>query len=279
VAKFENLKLYLKQIHSKPELTEKEKEKLFRLIMKSGKKAEEAKMKIVQNNLSLVVNLAKKYYYPGMNMEFLDFIEEGNIGLVKAVEKFDYRKGFKFSTYASWWIEKHFQEAVLKSRSVVQIPEKTWRYLKKIEQTTTELLHQTGHAPNIKELSKEIDISIGELRDTIHSAMKMKNIRSLDYYVDEDQTRTLESIISKEEFADDELVEKMSKKEQVENLLKNLTEEERCVLQLRFALDGNEKYTFKEIGEKLKISPSKAKEVLDRTIKKLKRIALINRSE
>lgn len=275
---FENLRIYLKQIHSSPALTEEEKEKLFRQIKKKGKRSEQARLKIIQDNLSLVVGLAKRYYYSGMNMEFLDFIEEGNIGLVRSVEKFDISKGYKFSTYASWWIEKHFQEAVLKSRSVVQIPEKTWRHLKKVEATTSELLHQTGHSPDIKELSKKIDITITELRETLQSAMKMKNIKSLDYYIDSDKTRTLEIIVSKD-FPGDELMDRISREEQLENLLSHLTEEEKKVLEFRFALVDEKKYTYEEIGKKLKINPVKAKEIQDRAIKKLKRITLPNKTQ
>jgi RNA polymerase primary sigma factor len=269
---FENLRIYLKQIHNTHTLTEKEKESLFKLIKKKGKGCEEARRKIIKDNLALVVNLAKKYYYPGMNIEFLDFVEEGNIGLVKAVEKYDYSKGFKFSTYASWWIEKHFQEAILKSRSVIQIPEKTWRYLKKIEETTSQLLHQTGQSPDVKELSEKIDISMAELRETFYSAMKMKNVKSLDYYLDDDNTSTLESIVANEEIGES-IIEKMSRKEEVEGLLESLTEEEKQVLKMRYALVDDMQHTYKEIAQKLKISPSKAKELQERAIKKLRRIA------
>lgn len=276
MSNFENLKIYLEQIHNYPQLTEKEREKYFKQIQKGGKGSEKARLKIIQDNLSLVVNLAKKYYYPSMNIEFLDFIEEGNIGLIKAVERYDYDKGFKFSTYASWWIEKHFQAAILKSKSIIQLPERTWRYLKKIEESTNQLLHQTGHAPDIKDLSEKIDITISELRATLQSAMKMKNIKSLDYFLDDEKTRTLESVLTKEEMSTDELVDKLSKAEEVKDLLSNLTDQEKGVIELRFALIDNERYTYKEIGEKLGISPSKAKELQNRAIRKLKRMALFS---
>ncbi|MFH1414468.1 MAG: sigma-70 family RNA polymerase sigma factor [Elusimicrobiota bacterium] len=258
-------------------MTEEERKKLFNKIKKKTRGYKEARLNIIQDNLSLVVNLAKKYYYPRMNIEFLDFIEEGNIGLVKAVEKFDPGKGFKFSTYASWWIEKHFQDAFLKSRSVVQIPEKIWRYMKKIEKTTTILLQQTGQAPEIGELARRIDMSIAELRETLQSAMKIKNIRSLDYYLDDDKTSTLEDIVPKEEGSADNVVDNLSSLEQVESLLSLLTEEERCVLEMRFGLVNDDKCTYKDIGEKYKLSPSKAKEIQERAIKKLRRIVLHNK--
>ncbi|MFC2091959.1 sigma-70 family RNA polymerase sigma factor [Elusimicrobiota bacterium] len=272
------MKIYLQQIHNTADLTPEEREKCFKQIKKGGKRSEKARLKIIQDNLSLVVTLAKKYYYPNMNLEFLDFIEEGNIGLVKAVEKFDATKGFKFSTYASWWIEKHFQDAVLRSRSIVQIPDKTWRYLKKIEQTTTQLLQQTGQTPDINDLSKKIDITMKELRKTLQSAMKIKNIKSLDYYIDDDKTKTLEAVISKEGFLNDEALDDMSKKEQLADLLNHLTAEERTVLELRFALFENPKHTYKEIGDKLKISASKAKEIQDRSIRKLRKLAMLYKS-
>jgi RNA polymerase primary sigma factor len=269
----ENISIYLKQIHNTNTLSEKEKEKLFRAIKKNGKNSEKARLRIIQDNLSLVVSLAKKYYYPGMNIEFLDFVEEGNIGLVRAVEKYDISKGFKFSTYASWWIEKHFQDALLKSRSIIQMPEKTWRYMKKIESTTADLLQQTGQIPDIKDVSKKIDISISELREVLLATIRMKNIKSLDYYIDGDKTITLESIIAKDEACCDELVDKISREETISSLMGVLDETEREVIKLRFALLDDKKYTYKEIAELLKISPSKAKELQERAIKKLRRKA------
>ncbi len=273
MGKFENLKIYLKQIHNTPSLTEEERKKLFSQIRKKGKGSEKARLKIIQDNLSLVINLAKKYYYSGMNIEFLDFIEEGNIGLVKAVERYDSKKGFKFSTYASWWIEKHFQEACIKSRSIIQFPEKTWRYLKKIDETTTDLLHQTGRSPDIKELSKKIDISIVELRKTLWLAVKMRNVKSLDYFLDGEGTITLEDVLSKEELSVDEKDDNENRKELVGKLLNYLTDEERKVLKYRFALDENKRCSYEEISEKLKISQSKASEIYGKAIRKLRNIA------
>ncbi|MFW6134931.1 MAG: sigma-70 family RNA polymerase sigma factor [Elusimicrobiota bacterium] len=265
------LKIYLSQIHEIESLTKEQEKELFKLIKKKGKKAKQARLKVIEVNLPLVVSLAKKYYYPGMNMEFLDFIEEGNIGLVKAVEKFDPSKGFKFSTYASWWIEKHFQAAVLKSRNIIHIPEKKWRNLKKIEEKITQMLHETGHVPKVKELAKKIDMSISQIRDVLQTTLKMKYVKSLDYFIDGDKTRTYKEVISKKETTLDDVIEKISKKEQIKSMLDKLDTLEKKVLILRFGLNKQGNHTYKEIAKELDINPIKAKEIQLTAIRKLRK--------
>ncbi|MBN2406608.1 MAG: sigma-70 family RNA polymerase sigma factor [Elusimicrobia bacterium] len=269
----ETVKIYLNQLYEIPSLSEEEEKELFYQIKKKGRKAEKARLRIIESNLPLVVSLAKKYYYPSMNIDFLNFIEEGNIGLMRAVEKFDVSKGFKFSTYASWWIEKHFQGAVLRSRSVIQMPEKTWISLKKVEATINELLHETGHTPDIKELSNKIDLSMNEIRDILNSATKVKNVKSLDYYLDNDETRTLGDTISNEEFTLDMVFNKINEGKDLKNLLSVLTPQEQEVIELRFGVVDGNRYTYKEIGEKMKISPLKAKDLQEIAIRKLKRLS------
>ncbi|MFC2061455.1 RNA polymerase sigma factor RpoD/SigA [Elusimicrobiota bacterium] len=267
----ETIRIYLNQLHEIPMLTAEEEKKLFNQMNKGGKKGEEARMKLIESNLPLVVSLAKRYYYPAMNIEFLNFIEEGNIGLVKSVKKFDVTKGFKFSTYASWWIEKHFQSAALKSRSIVQVPEKTWINLKKIENTINRLLHETGQAPDMDELTKKIDLSILEVRDILQSTLKIKNIKSLDYFLDAEGTRTLGDIVTDEDASVDSMLNDIFEKQQIEEMLNVLDERERKVIELRFGLDGKKNHTYEEIAEKLGISAVKAIDLQKIAIKKLQR--------
>ncbi len=275
MAEYKALKIYLKQIHHIPTLTEKERKKYFLKIKKKGKDSEKARLKIIQDNLSLVVNLAKKYYHPGMQIEFLDFIEEGNIGLIKAVEKYDSSKGFQFSTYASWWIEKHFQKAFFKSKNIIQLPERTQIHLKKIENITRQLLYQTGRSPDIKELSKKINLSIAEIRKVLHTAMKIKNVIPLDYFLDNEQTIRLEDMISTDEIS----VEEINRKKMVKKLMSHLTDKEKIILNYRFALDNTERLPFDKIAKKLKLTMKNVYDIYESAIKKLKRIAKIEFGE
>ncbi len=266
-----SLKIYFKQIHDIEPLSEEEEKKLFRKVKGKGKKAEAARLRLIEVNLPLVITLAKKYYYPSLSIEFLNFIEEGNIGLIKAVERYDPDKGFKFSTYASWWIEKHFQEAILQSRSVIQLPEKKLRTLKNIEETASKLLRESGEAPDYKELADKIDISITEVRDTLLSAMKMKYVKSLDFYLDSSESKTLKDIVSDGKEAFEDVIEKISLKEELDTLLGALNPREKQVITLRFGLENNHNHTYKEISGKLGISVSRTRDIQNVAIRKLRR--------
>ncbi len=267
-----SLKIYIKQIHNINPLTDEEEAELFRKSKGKGKEAKKARLRLIETNLPIVITLAKKYYYPSMGIEFVGFIGEGNIGLMKAVEKFDPDKGYKFSTYASWWIEKYFQEAILRSRSVIHLPEKKFRDLKKIEETASTLLQESGTAPDYKNVADRINMSISKVRDTIISTMKMKYVKSLDYYLDTDKTKTLKDIIADDGNALEKLMEKISVDQQLRELFDELTPEEKKVVTLRFGLNGNKNHTYKEISCALKISSTRARDIQDAAIRKLRHI-------
>ena len=274
MANTETIKIYLKQLGEIKTLTEEEEKKFFQNIKKGGAVAEEARLKLIESNLPLVVNLAKKYYYPSINIDFLNFIEEGNMGLIKAVEKFDASKGFKFSTYAYWWIEKYFQMAVLKSKSIIQLPERTWMALKKIERITKKIMHKTGHNPDVKELAEKIDMSVEELQDILDTAMKFKGIRSLDYFIDDDNARTLVDVSAdEEESAGDTIYSELSEDQRLESLIENLNDTEREVIKMRFGLVDNRIYSFKEVAEKLGIATVKVRDIQEIAIRKLRKLA------
>lgn len=267
-----SLKIYIKQIHDVKPLSEEEELALFHEAKGKGKKAKKARLRLIKSHLPIVITLAKKYYYPGMGMEFVNFVGEGNIGLIKAVEKFDPEKGYKFSTYASWWIEKYFQESILKARSVIQLPEKKFRDLKKIEKTTSKLLRESGSSPDYKDIAKRIDMSISEIRQTIISTLKMKYVKSLDYYIDADKSMTLKDIISDDEDLIENIMEKISIDKQLTELLATLDKEEKKVITLRFGLGNHHNHTYREIADSLGISPAKARDIQDVAIRKLRHI-------
>jgi len=254
-----------------PPLDEEEEKILFADLKKKGKKSQRARLKIIEANLPLVVSLAKKYFYPGINIEFLDFIEEGNIGLVKAVERFDIDKGFKFSTYASWWIEKHFQSAVLKSKSIIQLPENKWREIKEVEEAAAKLLDEDLRVSDVNKYSVKVESSISRIRELIKNAVKARNIKSLDYYIDGDDTKTLKDVVPGEENTLEELIKDLTEREQLEDFLSELSEVEKKVLELRFGLNGKENCSYGEIAEKLNMSPASAQDIQGRAIRKLKK--------
>ena len=267
-----SLKIYIKQIHDFEPLSENEEKKLFYRLKKKGKKAEAARRRLIETNLPIVITLAKKYYYPALRMEFVNFIGEGNIGLIKAVEKYDPDKGYKFSTYASWWIEKYFQESILKSRSVIQLPEKKLSDLKKIEESASKLLQKTGSTPSYEDVADKIDMSISKVRDTVISALKMKYVKSLDYFIDAEENKTLKDVISNDEDIIEDIIKKISINNQLRQLFESLNEKERSVLNLRFGLGGRVNHTYKEIASKLNVSPTRARDIQNVAIRKLRHV-------
>ncbi len=265
------LKIYIRQIHEIEPLAEKEEVDLFRKSKGKGKKAKEARLRLIEVNLPLVITLAKKYYYPSIGMDFLNFIEEGNIGLIKAVEKFDPDKGCKFSHYASWWIEKHFQESILSARSVIPIPEKKLRDLKKIEEATSRLLRESGSVPDYGEVAEKIDKSISEIVDVLMSVKRMKYVKSLDFYMDNDDARTLKDFIEgNDESFFEELLDKISIRKQIENMFSVLDEREKKIITMRFGLDDKGIHTYDEIGKEMGLSAYKVRDIQDVAIRKLK---------
>ncbi|UCH12141.1 MAG: sigma-70 family RNA polymerase sigma factor [Candidatus Omnitrophota bacterium] len=258
------VKLYLKDIDKAPLLSAEEEIRLARRIKKGDTRA---RRKMVQCNLRLVVNIAKKYSRYGVPL--LDLIEEGNLGLMKAVKKYDPRMGYRFSTYVSWWIKQAILRALSEQGKTIRVPvymsETINRYKRAIEQ----LKHKLHRRPRLGEIAKKLKVSTGKIKE-IKQAMDTEPA-SLETPIGENGTGRLldlvEDVTAESPF---ESITKLLQQERVREVLDTLKPRYKRVLVLRFGLDGKGQYTLEEIGERLKISKERVRQIEDSATNQLR---------
>lgn len=260
------VKLYLKDIDKAPLLSAEDEIRLAKRIKKGDTRA---RRKMVQCNLRLVVNIAKKYSRYGVPL--LDLIEEGNLGLMKAVKKYDPRMGYRFSTYASWWIKQAVLRALSEQGKTIRVPvymsETIIRYKRVIEQ----LKHKLHRRPRLGEIAKKLKVRAGKIKE-IKQAMDTEPA-SLETPIGENGTGRLldlvEDVTVESPF---ESIAKLLQQERVRGLLDTLKPRYKRVLALRFGLEGKGPYTLEEIGERLKISKERVRQIEDRAMNQLRDI-------
>ena len=259
------LRIYLKEISSFPLLSFEEEIKLFRLAEKNNKKA---KKLLINSNLRLVVNIAKRYNRFGVPL--VDLIEEGNIGLIKAVEKFKVAKGFRFSTYATWWIKQYIIRALSNQGRSIHLPAHIIEILNRYVKITTQLMQKLGREPNVEEVAKKLKLTVEKTRKIIEiSEMPL----SLNLMSQEDDKRTLEDLIqdktymspSDAHFSNVQL-------EKIDKLLNMLDKRESKVIQLRFGLKDSSPHTLAETGKLFKISRERVRQIELKALRKLRHI-------
>ena len=224
---------YLGSLQAYPQLEHDELVKLFQIFEKGGKSAVTAREKLTQSNLRLVVYIAKKHKSHNLPLE--DLSQEGNLGLLKAIDKFDWRKGFRFSTYASWWIKQAISQHVLKRKKIIRLPAHAATAQKKLIEASNIFQELNGYQPTVEELSELIDVSKTVIKATLQSG---KNVISLQLYVGEDNNSTLEDKLEDNNLANNPF-ESLAKKEMmtiVKNVMVNLSIKEAAILRLRFGL-------------------------------------------
>lgn len=224
---------YLNKLQNYPQLDHEEVVKLFQLYEKGGKSSDIARKKLAESNLRLVVYVAKKQKNSSIPLE--DLIQEGNLGLLKAIDRFDWKKGFRFSTYATWWIKQAISQYVMKRKKIIRLPAHAVSAQKKMIQASSSFKESNGYDPTSEELSEIIDVSETVIKATLHSS---KNIVSLEQPVGEDGSSTLGEKIEDENPSIDPF-EILSKKEMlsiVRNVISKLTTKEAAILRLRFGL-------------------------------------------
>ncbi len=258
------LMLYFKDIESFPLLSHEEEIKLARRIKRKDTRAVK---KMVQSNLRLVVSIAKKYSYTGLPL--LDIIEEGNIGLMKAVRKYDPKKGYRFSTYAAWWIKQFMMRALANQGKTIRIPvymtEMVLRYKKAIE----ELNHTLKRHPTISEIARKMDISVSKA--TRIAQVSQSQPTSIETPIgDEDAGRFLELIEDEAAHLPDERISQVLRDERVAVFLDMLEPRDKKVLMLRFGINKSKALTLQEIAKKLKITKERVRQLEERSMKKLK---------
>ena len=273
------VRLYLRECGANPLLSAEQEMNLAKIIEKGKKKdatpeekeaARAAKKEMANANLRLVVSIAKKY--PGRGMPFLDLIQEGNIGLLKAVDKFDYTKGYKFSTYATWWIRQAITRSIADQARTIRVPVHMVETINKMNRVGRRFLQEHGREATNEELSKEMGISVEKIREAKKAA---QDPISLETPIGEKEDSHLGDFIEDQKTAspEDEAAVTM-RREQVYKMLDTLTEREKGVLALRFGMDDGTPRTLEEVGKHFGVTRERIRQIEGKALKKLKKQAM-----
>ncbi|WP_294496383.1 RNA polymerase sigma factor RpoD [uncultured Gemmiger sp.] len=260
------VKVYLKEIGRVPLLTPEEEVQLALDIKEGGPKGERAKQRLSEANLRLVVSIAKRYV--GRGMQFLDLIQEGNLGLIKAVEKFDHTKGFKFSTYATWWIRQAITRAIADQARTIRIPVHMVETINKVKKVSSQLLHENGHEPSAEEIAERLDMPVDKVREIMRVAQEPV---SLETPIGEEEDSHLGDFIPDDEApVPAEAASQTLLKEQLAEVLKTLTPREEKVLRLRFGLEDGRPRTLEEVGKEFNVTRERIRQIEAKALRKLR---------
>jgi RNA polymerase primary sigma factor len=257
----DSVRTYLKEIGGVSLLSAKDEVRLAKLIEKGDQQAKNA---LIEANLRLVVSVAKRYMGRGLNL--LDLIQEGNLGLIRAVEKFDYRKGFKFSTYATWWIRQAVSRAIADQARTIRIPVHMVDAINRVTRTQRQLVQDLGREPTSAEIGKELDLPPTKVEDLLKLARETVSLEapmgeteaSLADFIEDDPTRQPEAIAA----------EKIMK-EDLQRTLAGLPERERRIIELRYGLSGNEPMTLEQVGQAFGVTRERIRQMEIKTLRRL----------
>ena len=263
----DSVRLYLREIGKIPLLTPEEEADLASRIVKGDKKAKD---KMVDSNMRLVVSIAKRY--GGRGLDFLDLIQEGNTGLLRAVEKFDPDKGFKFSTYATWWVRQAITRAIADQARTIRIPVHMVETINKVLRTTRKLTAELNREPTNEEIAKELDME----PEKIDYVMRIKqDIASLDASVGregDDEDSVLGDFVEDEERASpEETAANQILKEQLSEIISTLTEREQKIIRLRFGIGGGRPHTLEEVGSEFDVTRERIRQIEAKALSKLRK--------
>ena len=257
------VRMYLKEIGKVPLLSPEEEIELAKR-MELGD--ENARKRLAEANLRLVVSIAKRYV--GRGMLFLDLIQEGNLGLIKAVEKFDHTKGFKFSTYATWWIRQSITRAIADQARTIRIPVHMVETINKVKKVFSQLLHENGHEPSAEEIAERLDMPVDKVREIMRVAQEPV---SLETPIGEEEDSHLGDFIPDEEApVPAEAASQTLLKEQLADVLKTLTPREEKVLRLRFGLEDGRPRTLEEVGKEFNVTRERIRQIEAKALRKLR---------
>ena len=264
----DSVRIYLQQIGKIPLLNTAEELKVAQKIQEEH--CEMSKNILVNANLRLVVSIAKKYI--GRGLSFLDLIQEGNMGLMKAAERFDYTKGYKFSTYATWWVQQSITRAIADKARIIRLPIHMIESLSKIRKTTIELTTELGRAPSKQEIAYRLGLTVSKLTSLIKSAQSTISIEA-PANQKEDSTKIGDYIVDESTITPDSRVSQENLFEDIRKMLNQLSPKEKDVLILRYGLDNNgTKKTLDEIGSQYGVSRERIRQIENRAISKLKKL-------
>ncbi len=257
------VRMYLKEIGKVPLLSGDEEKELAERMQGGDEKA---KKRLAEANLRLVVSIAKRYV--GRGMLFLDLIQEGNLGLIKAVEKFDYTKGYKFSTYATWWIRQAITRAIADQARTIRIPVHMVETINKLIRVSRQLLQEYGREPHVDEIAREMNMNEDRVREIMKIAQEPV---SLETPIGEEEDSILGDFIPDSDApAPSEMAAFMLLKEQLMNVLDTLTPREAKVLRLRFGLDDGRARTLEEVGREFKVTRERIRQIEAKALRKLR---------
>ncbi len=257
------VKIYLKEIGRVPLLSPEEEIELATRMAQGDKYA---KQRLSEANLRLVVSIAKRYV--GRGMQFLDLIQEGNLGLIKAVEKFDYTKGFKFSTYATWWIRQAITRAIADQARTIRIPVHMVETITKVKKVSSQLLHKNGHDPSPDDIAAELDMPVERVREIMRIA---QDPVSLETPIGEEEDSHLGDFIPDDDApAPAEAASLNLLKEQIAEVLGTLTDREEKVLRLRFGLEDGRPRTLEEVGKEFNVTRERIRQIEAKALRKLR---------
>ena len=257
------VKVYLKEIGRVPLLSSDEEVELATRMAKGDAAAQK---RLAEANLRLVVSIAKRYV--GRGMQFLDLIQEGNLGLIKAVEKFDHTKGFKFSTYATWWIRQAITRAIADQARTIRIPVHMVETINKVKKVSSQLLHKNGHEPTAEEIAQELDMPAEKVREIMRVAQEPV---SLETPIGEEEDSHLGDFIPDEDApAPADAASHTLLKEQLAEVLQTLTPREEKVLRLRFGLEDGRSRTLEEVGKEFNVTRERIRQIEAKALRKLR---------
>jgi RNA polymerase primary sigma factor len=257
------VKIYLKEIGSVPLLTPEEEIELSERMAQGDSRA---KKRLAEANLRLVVSIAKRYV--GRGMQFLDLIQEGNLGLIKAVEKFDHTKGFKFSTYATWWIRQAITRAIADQARTIRIPVHMVETITRVKKASSQLLHKNGHDPSPEEIAELTELPVERVREIMRIA---QDPVSLETPIGEEEDSHLGDFIPDDDApAPADAASLILLKEQLGEVLHTLTDREEKVLRLRFGLEDGRSRTLEEVGKEFRVTRERIRQIEAKALRKLR---------
>lgn len=261
----DSVKQYLKEIGRVPLLKPKEETELAKRIAAGDKRAKD---QLINANLRLVVSIAK--HYIGRGMQFLDLISEGNLGLIKAVEKFDYKKGFKFSTYATWWIRQAITRAIADQARTIRIPVHMVETINKITRVQRQLVQELGREPTAEEISKKMDGTLTPDRIREITTLALEPVSLESPIGEEDDSHLGDFVEDKESVSPTEYTRKSMNRDALFSVMNDLTDREERVLRLRYGLDDNRPRTLEEVGKEFGVTRERIRQIEAKAIRKLR---------
>ncbi len=257
------VKVYLREIGRVPLLTSEEE---IELAVKISEGDELAKQRLTEANLRLVVSIAKKYV--GRGMYFLDLIQEGNVGLIKAVDKFDYTKGFKFSTYATWWIRQAITRAIADQARTIRIPVHMVETINRLKKIQSQLLHENGYEPSEEVIAEKMGLPVERVREIMRVAQEPVSMETP--IGPEEDSRLMDFIKDEEALAPDEAALKTITNEDIDSVLHTLTPREEAVIRLRFGLKDGRCHTLEEVGMEFNVTRERIRQIEAKALRKLR---------